>query len=113
MIESAALVRPLRNYRRVVTRISATVTVLLLGLGGILQLRETAKELKAHRDRLFDLSYQSERGWRLARTPSRQQRARGEAEAADKTRLSSRQAAPLSKCLTPFWLLAFSAPPKF
>jgi hypothetical protein len=86
-----------QEWSVVVTRISAAVTVLLSGLGGILQLRETAKELKAHRDRLFDLSYQSERVWRLARSPSQQQRARVEAEAADKTRLSIRQAAPLFK----------------
>jgi hypothetical protein len=84
-----------QEWSVVVTRISAAVTVLLSGLGGILQLRETTKELKAHRDKLFELSYHSERVWLLARDPSQVGKAQVEAEAANKTRLGIRQAAPL------------------
>jgi hypothetical protein len=86
-----------QEWSTIVTRISAAMTVLLSGLGGVLQLKEAAKELKAHRDKLFSLSYHSERVWNLARDRSQQENASAEADAADKERLSIRQSTPLCK----------------
>jgi hypothetical protein len=86
-----------QEWSAVVTRISAAVTVFLSGLGGVLQLKETAKELKTHRDKLFELSYQSERVWRLSRHRSQQERVSAEADAVDKQRTSIRQTTPMCK----------------
>jgi hypothetical protein len=79
----------------VATRISAACTMLSSGVLGVLKFQETAKELKAHRDRCLALNQKSEHLWRLVDSKLPRDTISEESLLVDGAREEVRKAAPL------------------